>query len=184
MGQFETKHTAFNLTFKEHPVFKDQQIVEDSAGDVFLWIDTDSGKVSFGGKYFQIYNEQKLVQAMKNFAYIAHEFVEKVKAGKDHEQNLYDQFQKALKFEEQVTEWKKPVKFFEIHSPYYALIKAPDKDQAITLHEEISEVERDYALVSFSRGATEDKKEVPILEILNDFQSEGSAVLLIGSDVL
>lgn len=136
MGQFETKHTAFNLTFKEHPVFKDQQIVEDSAGDVFLWIDTDSGKVSFGGKYFQIYNEQKLVQAMKNFAYIAHEFVEKVKAGKDHEQNLYDQFQKALKFEEQVTEWKKPVKFFEIHCPYYALIKAPDKDQAIKVYTE------------------------------------------------
>lgn len=88
------------------------------------------------------------------------------------------------------------MKFFEIHSPYYALLKAETKEEAIatyaefvaeddgTLHDEIKEVDRDYALVSFSRGATEDKTIVPIPEILEDFQSEGSSVLLIGSDVL
>ncbi|WP_289142794.1 hypothetical protein [uncultured Brevibacillus sp.] len=41
-------------------------------------------------------------------------------------------------------------------------------------------MDRNYALVSLSRGATEDKEEVPITEILKEFQSEGSSVLLIG----
>lgn len=88
------------------------------------------------------------------------------------------------------------MKYFEIHDPYYALIKAHDQDEAIkvyteyvaevdgTLHEEIREVDRDYALVSYSRGATEDNEEVLIPEILEIFQSEKSAVLLIGRDVL
>lgn len=196
MGQFETKHTAFNLTYKDHPVFKGKQIIEDSAGDVFLWIDTDSRKVSFGGKYFQIYNEQKLVQAMTNFAYIAADFVQNVNAGKQQDPSLCNQFREALEFAEQVKEWRKPVKFFEIHDPYYALIKAPDQDAAIkvyvervaeddgTLHEEIREVDRDYALVSFSKGATEDNETVPIKEILEGFKKEGSAVLLISRELL
>ncbi|WP_400162898.1 hypothetical protein ACAF76_008300 [Brevibacillus sp. TJ4] len=88
------------------------------------------------------------------------------------------------------------MKFFEIHSPYYALLKANSQEEAIakyaecvadddgTLHEEIAEVDRDYALVSFSRGATEDGQVVPILEILKDFQSEDSAVLLIDSGLI
>lgn len=88
------------------------------------------------------------------------------------------------------------MKFFEVHSPYYALIKAKTKREAIekytevvadddgTLHEEIREVERDYALVTFSRGDTEDGEEVSISEILKNFQSDDCAVLLIGRDVL
>jgi hypothetical protein len=83
------------------------------------------------------------------------------------------------------------MRYFEIHDPYYALIKAENQEEAIkiyadyvadddgTLHEEIREVDRDYTLASFSRGGTEDGKEVPISEILKDFQSDGSAVLLI-----
>ena len=106
MGQFETKHTVFNLTFKPH-LFEDKSIIEDSAGDVFLWIDKATGATSFGGKYFKIFNEQKLVQAMTNFADIASEFVENVQAGRDHDPNLCDQFKKALEFAEQVTEWRK-----------------------------------------------------------------------------
>ncbi|WP_411503463.1 hypothetical protein [Brevibacillus centrosporus] len=88
------------------------------------------------------------------------------------------------------------MRFFEIHTPYYALLKAETQQDAIatyakyvaeddgTLQEEIREVDRDYALVSFSRGATDDGEEVSILEILTDFQSEESSVLLIGRDVL
>jgi hypothetical protein len=83
------------------------------------------------------------------------------------------------------------MKFYEVHYPYYALLKANDKEEAMqlytecvadddgSLHEEIKEVERDYALIKFSRGKTEDRKEVPVLEILNDFQSNESMVLLI-----
>jgi len=88
------------------------------------------------------------------------------------------------------------MKYFEIHSPYYALMKAETVEKAIeiyveqvadndsTLREEIKEVDRDYALAAFSRGGTEDGKEVPISEILKDFQSEGSAVLLIDRALL
>lgn len=83
------------------------------------------------------------------------------------------------------------MKFFEVHYPYYALLKANDKEEAMqlytecvadddgTLHEEIEEVERDYALVKFSRGRSEDKKEIPIIEVLSNFQSNEPMVLLI-----
>ncbi|WP_289136312.1 hypothetical protein [uncultured Brevibacillus sp.] len=196
MVQNETKHTTFNLVFKEHAVFKDKQIIEDIAGDVFLWIDKDTGKTSFGGKYFRIYDEQKLVQALDSFTNIAHDFIENVQAGKEQNPNLFTEFKSALEFAEKITETTRPMKFFEIHSPYYALLKAKTQEEAIakyaeqvadddgTLHEEIKEVDRDYALVSFSRGATEDKEEVPISEILKDFQSEGSSVLLIDSGLV
>lgn len=88
------------------------------------------------------------------------------------------------------------MKFFEIHSPYYALLRANTQEEAIakytecvadddgTLHEEITEVDRDYALVSFSRGTTEDNETVPVKEILEDFKKEGSAVLLISRELL
>lgn len=83
------------------------------------------------------------------------------------------------------------MKFYEVHYPYYALLKANDKEEAMqlytecvadddgTLHEEIEEVERDYALVKFSRGRSEDKKEIPIIEVLSNFQSNEPMVLLI-----
>lgn len=83
------------------------------------------------------------------------------------------------------------MKFYEVHFPYYALLKANDKEEAMqlytecvadddgSLYEEIKEVERGYALIKFSRGKTEDRKEVPVLEVLNDFQSNESMVLLI-----
>lgn len=89
-----------------------------------------------------------------------------------------------------------PMKFFEVHSPYYAMIKAKTQREAIakytecvaeddgSLDDEIREVDRDYALASFSRGVSEDGEKVSIFEILLDFQSDDSAVLLIGSDVL
>lgn len=83
------------------------------------------------------------------------------------------------------------MKFYEVHYPYYALLKANDKEEAMQLytecvadddgllHEEIKEVERDYALVKFSRGRLEDKKEIPIIEVLSNFRSSEPMVLLI-----
>lgn len=83
------------------------------------------------------------------------------------------------------------MKFYEVHYPYYALLKANDKKEAIqlyikdvadddgSLYEEIKEVERDYALAIYSRAKTEDGEEVLISEILNDFQSNEPMILLI-----
>lgn len=61
-----TKHDAFNLKFKEHEVFTDKLVVVDEDDIPFLWIDKESKKVSFGGRYFQIYKEQQLVAEVGN----------------------------------------------------------------------------------------------------------------------
>jgi hypothetical protein len=83
------------------------------------------------------------------------------------------------------------MKFFEIYSPYYALIKAKSVNEAInlyvegvadddgTLKDEIKEVDRDYALARYSRGKSEDGKLIPLEEVLEDFSNDDSMVLLI-----
>lgn len=64
--EVKTKHDAFNLKFKEHEVFADKLVVVDEDDIPFLWIDKESKKVSFGGRYFQIYKEQQLVAEVGN----------------------------------------------------------------------------------------------------------------------
>lgn len=88
------------------------------------------------------------------------------------------------------------MKYYEIHSPYYALVKAETPEEAIatyveyvaeddgTLKDEIKEVDRDYALVSYSRGKTEDNEPVSVSDIIREFQSPGSSVLLITGELL
>jgi hypothetical protein len=84
------------------------------------------------------------------------------------------------------------MKFFEIHYPYYALIKAKSINEAINLYvefvadddaleDEIKEVDRDYALAKYSRGTSEDGKDIPLKEVLEDFGNDDSMVLLIDS---
>lgn len=65
-GDRETKHDVFNLEFKEHEVFTDKLVVVDEDDIPFLWIDKESKKVSFGGRYFNIYKEQQLVAEVSN----------------------------------------------------------------------------------------------------------------------
>lgn len=81
------------------------------------------------------------------------------------------------------------MKYFEIHDPYYALVKAETVEKALeiyveqvadddgTLREEIKEVDRDYALIQFARSESED-------ETLDKFHREKSEVLLIESSLL
>ncbi|ASJ57536.1 hypothetical protein BP422_13210 [Brevibacillus formosus] len=83
------------------------------------------------------------------------------------------------------------VKFFEAHSPYYALIKAKTKrlarlnyiayvaDDDGTLRDEIKEVSRDYALARYSRVVGEDNKQPSIKEVLENFQLDENSVLII-----
>jgi hypothetical protein len=86
------------------------------------------------------------------------------------------------------------MKYFEIHSPYYALVKAETVEKAIeiyveqvadddgTLREEIKEV--DYALIQFARSESEDGDFMPVSETLDKFHREKSEVLLIDSGLL
>ena len=75
------------------------------------------------------------------------------------------------------------MKFFEVHYPYYALIKARDKDEAVqlyvmyiaddedgTLHEEMKEVERDYALVMHAKAMSLENNRISVGYILNDLR--------------
>lgn len=83
------------------------------------------------------------------------------------------------------------MRFFEIHDPYYALIKAGNEEQAIekyvevvadddgTLRENIKEVSRDYALVIFSRATGEDNSFLSVDELLKKFEKDISDVLAI-----
>lgn len=89
------------------------------------------------------------------------------------------------------------MKFFEIHYPYYALLKAESKEEALKLYveavcdddgslkEELKEVERDYALATYGRfSKTEDGKYIPISHVLEDFKNNEQMVLLIDSTLL
>jgi len=89
------------------------------------------------------------------------------------------------------------MKFFKVNEPYYALIKANDKEAAIKLYEanvaenidgevneDVREISANKALVIFSRATSEDGKIIPINEILTDFESEEEMILLIEGTLL
>jgi hypothetical protein len=63
----ETKHTAHNLKFIDHPTFIDQFVIVDAQGDPFIWINKHTGAASFGGKYFILFKEQLLVEVIGRF---------------------------------------------------------------------------------------------------------------------
>ncbi|MFU1715640.1 hypothetical protein ACM392_08815 [Bacillus amyloliquefaciens] len=85
------------------------------------------------------------------------------------------------------------MKFYEIHDPYYALLKAEDKAEAEKIYienvadtddydnfqdEEIREVERDYALVKFSQTRGEDRELSSYTYISENFNDPKSEVLI------
>jgi len=84
------------------------------------------------------------------------------------------------------------MEFFEAHYPYYASIKARDEDEAVqlyvmyiaddedgTLREEMKEVERDYALVMYTKAMSLEHNRISVEYILNDFRDDEPSVLLI-----
>ncbi|MGY6209707.1 hypothetical protein ACXEO8_06995 [Cytobacillus firmus] len=95
----KTKHDAFNLKFKEHEVFKDKLVVVDDTDTPYLWLDRESGKVSFGFKYFHMYKEQRLIEALKRFVYIADEFVN---GENDENVDYVSRFKNAISFVEEI----------------------------------------------------------------------------------
>lgn len=82
--------------------------------------------------------------------------------------------------------------YYEVEEPYYALIRAENKDVAMKeyvdviaenddgeLSENMKEVQSDYAIAKFSRAKGEDGQEVPLHEVLQSVRSGESAVVLI-----
>lgn len=199
---YETKHDAYKLKFKEHEVFKDQLVVVDESDTPFLWLNKDTGKVSFSGKYFHLYKEQRLVEALKRLQAVAYEFIERkdeIVQDRDELEHFVKRFGCAISFVKEIeadfkinqSSKQSKMKFFEVHDPYYALIKAENKEKAVNeyihnvaadedgkLIDEIEEVDRDYAIAQYSRGKSEDGKEIPLKEILEDVQNDRDIVLL------
>lgn len=97
MGKyFETKHDTFNLKFKEHEVFDGKMVIVDESDDPYLWIDKESGKVTFGGKYFLQYKEQRLLETLLEFVHTTHRLIENV----DIDEVKADFVKNLIKFEE------------------------------------------------------------------------------------
>ncbi|EDW22452.1 hypothetical protein [Bacillus pumilus] len=88
------------------------------------------------------------------------------------------------------------MKFYEVHDPYYALIKAKNEENAMTIYtdvvadddggltEEITEVTGTYATIRYSRVNGEDNKTIPVEEVLEHLTSEEEMVLIIDGSLL
>lgn len=90
------------------------------------------------------------------------------------------------KLEEQVKS-KEEMKFYEVNEPYYALIKAKSKENAVRIYDDnvaddgdelkISEVTETYAAIRHSRTLGEDGKPLSVKEMLEDITNDNEMVL-------
>ncbi|WP_144472742.1 hypothetical protein [Bacillus pumilus] len=100
------------------------------------------------------------------------------------------------KLEEQVKS-KEEMKFYEVHDPYYALIKARNEESAMKIYtdtvaddeqgelaENIKEVTGLYAAIRYSRTVGEDGKTIPFEEVLQDLTNEEEMTLLIDGSLI
>ncbi|MHC1990253.1 hypothetical protein ACYF6V_03225 [Bacillus safensis] len=88
------------------------------------------------------------------------------------------------------------MKFYEVNEPYYALIKAKDDENAMTIYtdvvadddgglmEEITEVTEAYATIIYSRVNGEDNNVIPVKEVLEHLTNEEEMVLIIDGSLL
>ncbi|MCY9674650.1 hypothetical protein M5W63_19345 [Bacillus pumilus] len=91
---------------------------------------------------------------------------------------------------------KEEMKFYEVNEPYYALIKAKNDENAMTIYtdvvadddgglsEEITEVTEAYATIIYSRVNGEDNNVIPVKEVLEHLTSEEEMVLIIDGSLL
>ncbi|WLF28849.1 MULTISPECIES: hypothetical protein [Bacillus] len=88
------------------------------------------------------------------------------------------------------------MKFYEVHDPYYALIKAKNEENAMTIYtdtvadddgslsEEITEVTEAYATIIYSRVNGEDNNVIPVKEVLEHLTNEEEMVLVIDGSLI
>ncbi|MCM3063194.1 hypothetical protein [Bacillus altitudinis] len=98
--------------------------------------------------------------------------------------------------EEQVNSKDEEMKFYEVNEPYYALIKAKNDENAMTIYtdvvadddgglsEEITEVTEAYATIIYSRVNGEDNNVIPVKEVLEHLTSEEEMVLIIDGSLI
>lgn len=86
------------------------------------------------------------------------------------------------------------MKFYEFDSPYYALLKASNEEEAKVRYVrhvaedegdlEFKEVSEGYALVKYSRATGEDKKVIPIEQILEEFYYDDCETLIVDGQLI
>lgn len=90
---------------------------------------------------------------------------------------------------------KNEIGYFEFRYPYYALIRAKNKKEAIKIYrteiaedeknEEVKEVAKEYALGKFAVAIyKEDKEEYTLVELIEDFSEAINYVLLIDGELI
>lgn len=99
----------------------------------------------------------------------------------------------------QTIEGGRTMKFYEIHDPYYALIKAKDEADAERIYneyisdtddyenfqdDEIREVERDYALIMYSQVKGENGELMSYTYISGTFNNPDIEVLIMDGSLL
>ncbi|WP_081038944.1 hypothetical protein [Bacillus altitudinis] len=102
----------------------------------------------------------------------------------------------AIQLLEEQVKNKEEMKFYEVHDPYYALIKAKNEENAMTIYtdvvaddaggliEEITEVTETYAAIRYSRVNGYDNKMIPVEEVLEDLKNEIQMVLIIDGSLV
>lgn len=153
---FETKHDAYNLKFKEHEVFEGKLVVVDESDTPFLWLDKETGKVSFGGAYFHLYKEQRLLETLHEFVEAAVNLVNETE-GCDHK----IAFQRCLqKFDEVEKDFRnKQLKVFRMDD--YQWIAHYSEEEALAFYHEQSGVPMDDLKEVFN-----DWGEVPLTDTM------------------
>lgn len=138
---FKTKHDAFNLKFKEHEVFKDKLVVVDETDTPYIWLDKETGKVSFGFKYFHLYKEQRLIEALKRFVYIADEFVN---GENDENVDYVSRFKNAISFVEEIEQEliQKQQQEIEVLTNLKETLEEANHGMQGKIEEQLQEIER------------------------------------------
>ncbi|MGZ9699829.1 hypothetical protein ACVU03_18635 [Bacillus safensis] len=102
----------------------------------------------------------------------------------------------AIQLLEEQVKSKEEMKFYEVNEPYYALIKAKNEENAMTIYtdvvadddggliEEITEVTEAYAAIIYSRVNGEDNNAIPVKEVLEHLTNEEEMVLVIDGSLI
>ncbi|MGY8620328.1 hypothetical protein ACN6A9_01945 [Bacillus safensis] len=93
----------------------------------------------------------------------------------------------AIQLLEEQVKSEEEMKFYEVHDPYYALIKARNIERAMEIYNndvaddgdelKISEVTETYAAIRHSRTLGEDGKPLSVKEVLEDITNDNEIVL-------
>lgn len=86
------------------------------------------------------------------------------------------------------------MKYYVANNPYYALIKAEDKEEAAELYQnnvadydeecDLSEVSSEFAIATYARSTDESGQLLDFHELLTDIQDDEAKLLLVDASLI